>query len=187
MSCLPLPIRSIGRLAEKREEQAPPPSEKTFFFASRLFFLLSKNLLTFVEKCGIIEIQKKAGYRIATTIALHKSVQSTPIQPDNRHPRDIITHLFGFCKRFSVDRLYLDGFFSKSRRAETLLRVLVRIFCFLRRARPINLHKFLETGQKSIKIHSFATVVEFEGCPKHPTRPNERHRKWQMSGVVFTD
>ena len=54
---------------------------------------------------------KKAGYRIATTIALHRSVTSTPIQPDNRHPKDIITHLFGFCKRFSVDRLFRDEIF----------------------------------------------------------------------------
>ena len=42
---------------------------------------------------------------------LHKSVTSTPIQPDNRRPKDIITHSFGFCKRFSMDRLFRDEIF----------------------------------------------------------------------------
>jgi hypothetical protein len=35
-----------------------------------------KKVLTNAEKCGIIEIQKKAGYRIASTIALHRSVRA---------------------------------------------------------------------------------------------------------------
>ncbi len=65
-----------------------------------------------------METEKKAGCRTRNTTALHRSDKGTPIQPENRHPRDIITHLFGFCKRFSEDRLFCDGFFI---RAESLL------------------------------------------------------------------
>ena len=64
--------------------------------------------------CGIIEIQKKADCHIRSMTVLHRSGNSTPIQPDNRRPRDIITHSFGFCKRFSEYRLFCDGIFSRT-------------------------------------------------------------------------
>ena len=61
-----------------------------------------------------------------------------PIQPDNRHPRNIITQFFVFCKGISDKSI---GFFEyanftsksyrfsdKMSRAETLLKSLVRIF-----------------------------------------------------------
>ena len=58
-----------------------------------------------------METRKKAGYCTDTTIARHKSGEITPIPPDNRRPRGIITHLLVFCKGFSADRFFRDGFF----------------------------------------------------------------------------
>ena len=60
-----------------------------------------------------ISVNKKGGLPYSEYDNPARSENGTPIQPDNRRPRDIITHLFGFCKRFSVDRLFRDGIFLK--------------------------------------------------------------------------
>ena len=74
-------------------------------------FCFLQKVLTNGAICGIIEIQKKADCHIRSMTVLHRSGNSTPIQPDNRRPKDIITHSFVFCKRFSEYRLFCDGIF----------------------------------------------------------------------------
>ena len=57
---------------------------------------------------------KKAGRRISGTATLHRSEKGTPIQPEDRHPKSIITHFSIFCKGFWQYRFFRDEIFPCS-------------------------------------------------------------------------
>ena len=83
---------------------------------SRLAFeilsLLKGKFLKAVDKRWKLLYNKKGELPYWNTIALHRSEASTPIQSDNRRPKDIISYPSAFFKRFFEDRLFCDGILS---------------------------------------------------------------------------